>query len=54
MHKPGSIETERDKEIQRGDRLDTIWRRGIAAPIKDFSNPPLYNPAFGTTGNYGN
>ena len=39
------------REQQRG--LRTVYaiikgEEGIAAPTMDFSNPPLYNPAFGT------
>lgn len=33
------MEAESNKEKQRGERLDTAYRKGIAAPIKDFSNP---------------
>ena len=33
------MEKESDKEKQRGERLNTALRKGIAAPIKDFSNP---------------
>jgi hypothetical protein len=34
------MEAESGKEKQRGEKLNTAYRRGIAAPIKALSNPP--------------
>jgi hypothetical protein len=45
---PAQSRQRETKRYKEATGLTLLWRRGIAAPIKDFSNPPLYNPAFGT------